>query len=118
MLKNFTELTCVNPVPVIMTLALTGPLDGAKDVMVGSPITVNEDELKPVPEGEVTEMVPLVEPAGTAAVIFTDEFTVKFVAPTSVPLNFTELILTKLVPLITTDVPAGPVAGVKLVRRE
>jgi len=67
-----------------------------------------------VPPGVVTEILPVVAPVGTVAVICVAEFTVKVVA--FVVLNFTEVVVKpvplKFVPLILTDVPTGPKAGV------
>src|SRR5438552_19065284 len=54
---------------------------------------------------------PLESPAGTVAVIAVAEFTVKLAL---VPLNRTALAPVKLVPLIVTLVPTGPLLGVKL----
>ena len=74
--------------------------------------------LVPVPLGVVTLILPVVAPVGTVAVICVDEFTVNDVA--AVVLNFTELVVKlapltvplKFVPVIVTDVPTGPKAGV------
>jgi hypothetical protein len=71
-----------------------------------------------VPPGVVTEILPVVAPVGTLAVICVAEFTVNVVA--LVVLNFTELVVKvapltvplKFVPVIVTDVPTGPKAGV------
>ena len=109
---NLTAFTDMNDVPVMVTLWPIAPLPGVKEVMVGTPITLKLDELEPVPTGETMDMTPLVAAAGTIAVILMDELTVKLEAPTSVPLNFTAETLTKSVPLITTDVPVGPLVGV------
>ena len=67
--------------------------------------------LVPVPPEVVTEMGPVVAPAGTVAVIRVLLFTVNVVADT--PLNFTEVAPVKAVPVITTDVPTGPLVGLK-----
>src|SRR5439155_1265921 len=55
---------------------------------------------------------PLVAPAGTVGVFAVAEWTGKLGL---VPLNSTALAPVKLVPLIVTLVPTGPLAGVKLV---
>jgi hypothetical protein len=49
---------------------------------------------------------------GTVAVTFVSEFTVNVA---EIPLNFTPVALLKLVPLIVTEVPTGPLVGLKLV---
>ena len=61
--------------------------------------------------GVVTEILPVVAPVGTVAVIFVAEFTVTVVAV--VVLNFTTVAPQKFVPVIvTTVVPAVPAVGV------
>ena len=65
-----------------------------------------------VPPGVVTEILPLVAPEGTVAVIFVEEFTLKVAAT---PLNVTEDALLKVAPLMTTLAPACPDVGEKLV---
>ena len=76
-------------------------------------MTVKLLEELAVPAGVVTEIVPLVEPAGTIAVIWDAVFTVNVAA--AVPLNFTEVAPVKLVPLSVTLTPMTPLVGVKLV---
>ena len=56
-------------------------------------------------------MLPVVEPFGTEAVIWVDEFTVKLAA---VPLNVTADAPVKPVPVMVTEVPQVPLSGVKL----
>ena len=58
----------------------------------------------------VTEIVPVVAPVGTVAVMDVAETTVNFVA--TVPWNLTVVAPVKLVPVIVTVVPMGPDAGV------
>jgi hypothetical protein len=58
-----------------------------------------------------TLILPLVAPVGTVAVIWVDEFTVKLVA--FVVLNRTAVAPVKLVPVMTTLVPTGPLVGLK-----
>ena len=83
----------------------------------GATVTVKLVELVAVPLGVVTRIAPVVAPEGTVAVIWVDEFTVKLVAETL--LKVTELVVNpvplKFVPVIVTEVPTGPEAGVKLV---
>ncbi len=107
---NFTAVAPVKPVPVITTEVPTGPLVGLNDVIVGigDAVTSKLVALVAVPPGVVTAMGPSVAPLGTVAVICVFEFTVKVAA---VPLNFTALAPVKPVPVITTDVPTGPLVG-------
>ena len=109
---NSTALALVKLVPLIVTLVPTGPLPGVKLEMVGGLITVKLPALLAVLSAVVTLIGPVVEPVGTVAVIVVAEFTVKLALA---PLNSTALAPVKLVPLIVTLVPTGPLAGVKLV---
>jgi hypothetical protein len=61
----------------------------------------------------VTEIVPVVAPVGTVAVICVELLTVKDVA--EVPLNFVAVAPVKFVPVIVTEVPTTPEGGLKLV---
>src|SRR5947208_1252001 len=108
---NSTAEAPVKLVPLMVTLVPTGPLPGVKLVIVGGLITVKLAALLAVPPGVVTLIGPLVAPAGTVAVIAVAEPTVKLAL---VPLNSTALAPVKLVPLIVTLVPTGPLLGVKL----
>jgi len=65
-----------------------------------------------VPPRVVMEIGPVVAPVGTVAVTCVSEFTLN-VAET--PLNFTLVAPVKLVPVIVTEVPTGPLVGLKLV---
>ena len=65
-----------------------------------------------VPAGVVTDIVPVVAPVGTVAVIWVALFTVN---GAEVPLNFTEVEPVKLVPMMVTLDPTNPLVGVKLV---
>jgi hypothetical protein len=64
---NFTAVAPVKFVPLIVTLVPTGPLVGAKLVMVGGFVTVKELLLVAVPSGVVTLTGPDVAAAGTVA---------------------------------------------------
>jgi hypothetical protein len=83
-------------------------------------LTVKLATLVAVPPGVVTEILPVVAPVGTVAVICVAESTWNVVA--AVVLNFTELVVKfvpltvplKFVPVIVTDVPTGPEAGVNV----
>ena len=56
---NFTEVTPVKPVPLMVTWALMGPAVGVKLVIVGTERTVKFVALKAVPAGVVTEILPV-----------------------------------------------------------
>jgi hypothetical protein len=68
------------------------------------------DPLLALPEGVITLIGPVVAPAGTVAVICVSEFTVYVPA---VPLNMTAVASVNPLPLIVTDVPTGPLEGLK-----
>src|SRR5213595_2179662 len=111
-LLNSTAVAPLKLVPLIVTLVPTGPLLGVKLEIVGGLMTVKLAALLAVPSEVVTLIGPLVAPAGTVAVIAVAELTVKLAL---VPLNSTALAPVKLVPLMVTLVPTGPLPGVKLV---
>jgi hypothetical protein len=104
---NFTAVAPVKLVPSIVTEVPGAPLVGLNEVIFG--LTVKFVELVAVPDGVVTVILPVVAPAGTAAVIFVAEFTVNDDA--AVPLNFTAVAPERFAPLIVTAVPTGPLAG-------
>src|SRR6267143_1568864 len=85
---NVTAVAPVKFVPLIVTLAPTGPLVGVKLVSVGAlaTTTVNALALVAVPAGVVTLSGPVVAPAGTVAWIAVLEVTVKLALT---PLNGT-----------------------------
>src|SRR5438093_919350 len=62
---NATAVAPARFVPLIVTVVPTGPLAGARPVMVGGLGTVNALVLVAVPPGVVTLSGPLVAPAGT-----------------------------------------------------
>ena len=64
---NATAVAPVKFVPVIVTLVPTGPLVGAKLVIVGAGTTVKLLALVAVPPAVVTLTGPVVAPAGTVA---------------------------------------------------
>ena len=68
--------------------------------------------LTAVPPGVTIAILPVFAPVGTVAVICVSESTVKVVAFT--PLNVTLVVPVKLVPVIVTGVPTGPLVGLKL----
>jgi hypothetical protein len=74
-------------------------------------MTVKLDALNAAPPGVRTEMVPVVAPAGTFAVICDAEATVN---EALIPLKLTFDALRKFAPAMVTAVPTGPVVGAKL----
>jgi hypothetical protein len=75
---NFTAVTPVRFVPVIVTLVPTLPLVGVNDVIVGTPVTVKLAALFAIGcPSVVTCNRPLVAPVGTVAVICVLELTTK-----------------------------------------
>ena len=65
-----------------------------------------------MPPGVVMVILPVTAPVGTVAVTCVSEFTVKVVA--ALPPNFTAEACCRLVPVITTEVPTGPLVGEKV----
>jgi hypothetical protein len=72
------------------------------------PTTVKLVVLVAVPPGAVTEIRPVVAPAGTVAVILVEDFTTKDEVTL---LNATAVAPVKFVPVIVTEVPTGPEVG-------
>ena len=113
---NLTTVAPVKFVPVIVTEVPTGPEVGRKLVIVGADPpegTVKFVELVPVPPAVVTEIGPVVAPAGTAAFTLMADLNKNPVPVT--PLNFTTDDGVKFVPLTVTSVPTTPEVGEKLV---
>jgi hypothetical protein len=110
---NFTVLVpCVAPkfVPVIVTVAPTGPVVGDSDVMFAFGSTVNATPLLATPP-TVTVTLPVVAAAGTSVTMLDADHDDTAAA---VPLNFTELepcVAPKFVPVIVTAAPAAPLVG-------
>src|SRR6266436_8341259 len=75
-------------------------------------VTVKLVALVPVPPGVVTAMGPVTAPVGTSASTCVSEITWRLVAAT--PPNVTFVAPVKLCPVIATDVPTGPLVGLKL----
>lgn len=104
----------LNLVPVIVTDAPTGPLVGLKLLIVGGVVTVKLLLLVAVLPLTVTAIAPDVAPDGTVTISFV---VLAEVTVADVPLNLTALLVLvelKFVPLIVTEVPAGPLVGLKL----
>ena len=109
-LKLTVLVPCVAPklVPVISTDVPSGPVSGLSPVIAG--FTVNGTPLLAW-LCTVTTTLPVVAPAGTAAVI---EVALQLVAVAELPLKLTVLVpcvAPKFPPAIVTDVPSGPLAG-------
>src|SRR5580704_9222897 len=83
---NVTAVAPVKFVPLIVTLAPTGPLVGVTVAIVGAGMTVKLVAPVAVPPGVVTLTGPVAAAAGTVAWIAVSEVTVKLAA---VPLNVT-----------------------------
>jgi hypothetical protein len=109
---NFTAVAPVKLAPVTVTLVPIGPVVGEKLVIDGGGITVKLVALLAEPPAVVTLMVPVVAPEGTVAVICVAELTVNVAV---VPLKLTAVAPVKFAPVTITLVPAGPLAGEKLV---
>ena len=107
-----TEVAPLKFVPPMVTLVPTGPLVGAKLVIVGGSTTVNALLLLAVPPAAVTLIGPVVAPADTVARIAVAEVTVKLALT---ELKVTEVAPLKFVPPMITLVPTGPLVGAKLV---
>ncbi len=90
-----------------MTVWLDGVAETAKS---GVGVTLKLPALGALPVGVVTVIGPLVAPDGTFAVIWVALLTVKLAFA---PLNATVVAPVKLVPVIVTLVPLGPLVGVK-----
>ena len=100
--------------PLIVTAVPTGPLDGARLVSVGATVTVYGTALLARPP-TVTTTLPVVAPAGTGTTMLDAD---QVVGVALVPLNVTvlvPLVAPKLLPLIVTAVPTGPLDGARLV---
>jgi hypothetical protein len=101
-------------VPVIVTEVPTRPAVGDRLVMLGGMITVKATPLLAwLPT--VTTTFPVVAPLGTGTTMLV---ALQLVGVAAVPLKVTVLVpwlAPKFVPVILTEVPAGPVVGLKLV---
>src|SRR5882757_7730270 len=104
---NAIDDTAEKFVPVITTVVPTGPLPGLSAEMVGGgALMVKLVAERALPAGAVTEILPVVVPLPTVAVIWVALLTVKLAAATE--LNLTAVAPVKLVPVIVTVVPAPP----------
>jgi len=106
---NLTAMTLDKFVPVRVILTPIGPEAGENEVIVGAGMKMYEDVEVAVPPGVVTVILPEVV-FGAKAVMEVALITVKLIA--SVPLNFTDVVPVKLVPVIVTFTPIGTEVGV------
>jgi len=107
-----TAVAPVKLVPVMVTAAPARPLVGVKLEMVGAGgVTVKFEVDVAVPLGVVTEIVPVVAPAGTVVLTWVALLKVNAAI---VPLNLTAVAPVKLVPVMVTAAPTRPMLGVKL----
>ena len=110
----FAEGVVLKFVPVMVTVLPTTPLDGETLVMVGGgSVTVKLVLLIAWTLLSVTRMGPVIAELGTLPISLTDETYV-----TDVARKLWKVIVAaevKPFPLIVTDVPTGPLAGLKLV---
>ena len=109
------NVTCVVPkklFPVMVTWVPAGPLVGVKEEMVGGSgsVTVKSSALATSPPGAVTLILPVLALTDTVARICVSESTLNAAA---ILLNVTCVAPVKLFPVIVTDVPIGPLFGVK-----
>jgi hypothetical protein len=112
-LLKLTVVAPVKLVPVIVTTVPTGPVAGLKLVMVGGGITTKSLILVAFPLKVVIRTGPVVAPAGTMAETSVSLTMVKLIAKTLLKLMDVDQL--KLVPIMVTTWPIGPLAGEKLV---
>jgi len=98
----------VKLVPVMVTFVPRTPLVGEKEVITGTSVKICVLVTSVV--DFVTEIGPLTAPLGTVALIWVSEATVNVA---DAPLKATPVTPVKLLPVMATDVPTGPVVGVK-----
>jgi hypothetical protein len=111
---NPTDVAPAKLVPLIVTIVPTGPLVGLKLEIDGLPfVTVKLVPVTAVPFGVVTEIFPVWAAFGTATVIWVP-LPLTPNPGAFVPPNPTDVVPAKLVPLIVTIVPTGPLVGLKL----
>jgi hypothetical protein len=107
------DVVALKWVPVIVTIVPTGPLVGDMLVIVGAGTNVKLLPLVPVKPLAVTVIGPVDALAGTVAV---NEVALAAVTVPATPLNltlFAASVAPKFVPVRVTEVPAGPLEGVK-----
>jgi hypothetical protein len=110
---NRTAVAPWKSVPLMVTVVPGGPEGGVNEEIVGGlfVVTMKSVALVTVPSlGTLTAIRPVDAPAGTVAVIWVPAWLTVKVAFT--PLNVTWFALSKLVPVMVTEVPTGPLDGV------
>ena len=109
---NFTPLTPVRLVPLMVTAVPGAPLDGEKLLIVGMAGTTKSLRLTPTPSDVVTRILPVVAPIGAVAVRCWSSVTLNVVAtllnetadtPATPPVN--------PLPVTATSVPGAPLDG-------
>ena len=109
---NWTAVAPVRSVPAMRTEVPGLPLVGENNTIAGAGVvTVKLLEEVAVPCAVVTEILPVVALVGTAAVIWVELLTVNAAES---ELTATAVTPEKLLPVMVTEVPTGPDAGVKL----
>jgi len=101
--------------PAIVTDVPIGPFAGVSEVRTGGTATVNGSALLAAPL-TVTTTFPVKAPTGTGTTMLVAD---QLVGVALIPLNLTVLVpcvAPKLVPVIVTAVPTGPIAGERLVK--
>jgi hypothetical protein len=88
------------------------PLVGEKGEIAGAGMTVKLLALVAVPSGLMTEIGPVVAPAGTVAAIRVADLPLNVAL---MPLKLTAVVPVKRVPVIVTEVPTPALVGEKLV---
>jgi hypothetical protein len=111
-LLKVTAVAPVKSVPVIATNVPIGPLPGPKVDIVGAAITVKLPDEVAVPPGVFTLIFPLFEPLATVAVTCVELLTEKLAA--AFPPNVSAVAPVRFVPVMVTEVPEAPEAGLKL----
>ena len=98
--------------PVMVTFSPARPFSGVKAATLG--VTLKTADVQTVPALFVTQIWQEVAPSGTLSLI---EFAVTIVIGpiTLTPQNCTLVTLERFVPLRVTNVPAGPLAGERVV---
>jgi hypothetical protein len=112
---NFTELAPKNPVPVTVTTVPTGPPVGEKDVIVGTgaAVSVKFVGLVTVPSAFVAWTGPVCVPWATVAEICVPVLSMVKAADLLPIFTCVTTGFLKLVPVIVTRVPTGPLVGEK-----
>lgn len=104
---NINLVAPVKLVPVRVTAVPIGPLCGVNPVIVGAERSVKLPEVVAIPPGVVTEIGPVVAPAGTVAISFVP-LSLKLA---TLPLKLTKVALFRFEPVMVTDVPTPPLPG-------